>query len=115
VLLARTLMNDPAVVLLDEPSAGLDLAGREQLIVALDELAGHHDSPPFVFVTHHVDDVPTTMTHALLLRAGRAHAQGPIDDVLDGPTLSSCFGLDLRLERRADGRFSAWAERLTER
>jgi iron complex transport system ATP-binding protein len=109
VLLARTLMNEPAVVLLDEPSAGLDLAGREQLIAALDDLAGDDGSPPFVFVTHHVDEIPTAITHALLLRGGRAHAQGPIGDVLDAPTLSSCFGLDLRLERRADGRFSAWA------
>jgi iron complex transport system ATP-binding protein len=111
VLLARTLMNDPAVILLDEPSAGLDLAGREQLIVALDELAADRKSPPYVFVTHHVDDVPATITHALLSRGGRAHAQGPIGEVLDGPTLSSCFGLDLWLERRADGRFSAWAAR----
>jgi iron complex transport system ATP-binding protein len=111
VLLARTLMNDPAVILLDEPSAGLDLAGREQLIVALDELAAHDESPPYVFVTHHVDDVPATVTHALLLRGGRTHAQGPIGEVLDGPTLSSCFGLDLWVERRPDGRFSAWAAR----
>jgi iron complex transport system ATP-binding protein len=109
VLLARTLMNEPAVVLLDEPSARLDLAGREQLVVALDELAADPESPPLVFVTHHVDDVPATMTHAVLLRAGRVLAQGPPRDVLDASTLSACFGLDLCLERRPDGRLTAWA------
>jgi iron complex transport system ATP-binding protein len=111
VLLARTMMNDPAVVLLDEPSARLDLAGREQLVAALDELAADPASPPLIFVTHHVDDVPTTMTHSLLLRGGRALAQGPIDEVLDATSLSACFGLDLCLERRPDGRLSAWARR----
>jgi iron complex transport system ATP-binding protein len=111
VLLARTLMNDPAVVLLDEPAARLDLAGREQLIAALDELATDAASPPLVFVTHHVDDVPRTMTHALLLRGGRVLAQGLMEAVLDAPTLSACFGLDLCLERRPDGRLSAWARR----
>jgi iron complex transport system ATP-binding protein len=109
VLLARTLMNDPAVVLLDEPSAGLDLAGREQLVVAMDDLAKDAASPPLVFVTHHVDDVPPTVTHALLLRGGRILTQGPIGEVLGSDTLSSCFGLALTLERRPDGRLSAWA------
>ncbi len=111
VLLARTLMNEPAVVLLDEPSARLDLAGREQLVAALDELAADPESPPLVFVTHHVDDVPATMTHAVLLRAGRIQAQGPITEVLDATALSACFGLDLCLARRPDGRLSAWARR----
>jgi iron complex transport system ATP-binding protein len=111
VLLARTLMNDPAVVLLDEPSARLDLAGREQLVAALDALATDPDSPPLVFVTHHVDDVPPTMTHALMLRGGRSLVQGPIGDVLDATTLSACFGLELCLERRPDGRLSSWARR----
>jgi iron complex transport system ATP-binding protein len=111
VLLARTLMNDPAVLLLDEPSARLDLAGREQLVAALDELAADPGSPPLIFVTHHVDDVPTTVTHCLLLRDGRALAQGPIHEVLDRDALSACFGLELCLERRPDGRLSAWARR----
>ena len=111
VLLARTLMNDPAVVLLDEPSARLDLAGREQLVHALDDLATDPSSPPSVVVTHHVDDIPTSTTHALLLRAGRVLRSGPIDDVLDADGLTDCFGLALALERRPDGRFSAWARR----
>ena len=109
VLLARTLMNDPGILLLDEPTARLDLAGREQLVGALDDLAGDAEAPPLVLVTHHVDDIPPRMTHAALLRAGRVLRAGPIAEVLDGPALSACFGLDLTLERRADGRFSAWA------
>jgi iron complex transport system ATP-binding protein len=111
VLLARTLMNDPAVVLLDEPAARLDIAGREQLVGALAELAADRAAPPLVLVTHHVDEVPPGMTHALLLRDGNSIAQGPIDDVLSSESLSECFGLPLVLERRADGRLSAWSRR----
>lgn len=109
VLLARTLMNDPEVVLLDEPSARLDLGGREQLVAALSDLS--EDGPPFVLVTHHVDEVPDGITDALLLREGRAVAQGAIDEALTASTLSECFEMDLELERRADGRLSAWARR----
>jgi iron complex transport system ATP-binding protein len=110
VLLARTLMNDPAVILLDEPSARLDLGGREQLVGALAELAGHADAP-FVLVTHHVDEIPAGVSHALLLRDGRPVAQGPIDEALTAETLSDCFGMPLALERRPDGRLAAWARR----
>jgi iron complex transport system ATP-binding protein len=111
VLLARTLMNDPAIVLLDEPSARLDLAGREQLVHALDDFAADHAAPPLVVVTHHVDDIPTSTSHVLMLREGRVLRRGPIDDVLDAGALSECFGLTLSLERRPTGRFSAWARR----
>jgi len=111
VLLARTLMNDPAIVLLDEPSARLDLGGREQLVEALDELAGDPSAPPTVVVTHHVDDIPPTSTHVLLLRQGTVLRSGPIGDVLNASALSETFGLDLELERRPNGRFSAWARR----
>ncbi len=111
VLLARTLMNDPAVVLLDEPSARLDLAGREQLVAALDDLATDPAAPPSVVVTHHVDDIPPTSTHVMLLREGRVLRAGPLADVLDAAALSETFGLALELERRPNGRFSAWARR----
>jgi iron complex transport system ATP-binding protein len=111
VLLARTLMNDPAIVLLDEPSARLDLASREQLVHALDDFAADPAAPPLVVVTHHVDDIPTATTHVLMLRDGRVLQRGPVDDVLDAAALSECFGLPLALERRTDGRFSAWARR----
>jgi iron complex transport system ATP-binding protein len=111
VLLARSLMNEPAVVLLDEPAAGLDLAGREQLVDALDHFAGEPGAPPLVVVTHHVEDVPTTLTHAMLMRDGRIVSAGPLDVVLTAANLSDTFGIPLKLERRGDGRFSAWAVR----
>lgn len=106
VFLARTLMNDPDVILLDEPSARLDLGGREQLVAALDVLATQ--AAPFVLVTHHVDEVPAGVTHALLLRDGSALAQGPIAQTLTSDTLSDCFRMPLQLERRGDGRLTAW-------
>lgn len=109
VLLARTLMNDPGVILLDEPTGGLDLGGREQLVAALDELGTDPASPPYVLVTHHVDEVPPVTTHVLMLRDGAAIAQGPIDATLTAEALSECFRLPLQLERRPDGRFTAWA------
>jgi iron complex transport system ATP-binding protein len=102
-------MNEPAVVLLDEPSSGLDLAGREQVVEALDHLAGEAGAPPLVVVTHHVEDVPTSLTHAMLMRSGRVVATGKLDEVLRAERLSEAFGVELHLERRGDGRFSAWA------
>jgi len=109
VLLARTLMNEPGLVLLDEPSARLDLGGREQLVQALAELTLDPTAPPLVLVTHHLDEVPPGITHVLMLRDGEALASGPIDHCLTTPAISACFGLPLTLERRPDGRFSAWS------
>jgi iron complex transport system ATP-binding protein len=109
VFLARTLMNDPAIVLLDEPSARLDLGGREQLVAALSELTLDPAAPPLVLITHHVDEVPPGVTHALLLRDGRVLTSGPIDEALTSETLSACFGVPLELLRRDSGRYSAWA------
>lgn len=111
VFLARTLMNDPGVVLLDEPSARLDLGGREQLVRALGDLAGAPGGPPLVLVTHHVDEVPDGITHAMLLRDGAIVAAGPIDEALTASSLSDCFAMPLALERRPDGRLSAWSRR----
>lgn len=111
VFLARTLMNDPGVVLLDEPSARLDLGGREQLVAALADLAAAPGGPPLVLVTHHVDEIPDGVTHAMLLRDGAVVAAGPIEEALTSATLSDCFGLPLVLERRPDGRLSAWSAR----
>jgi iron complex transport system ATP-binding protein len=109
VLLARALMNDPAVVLLDEPSARLDLGGREQLVTTLGELAVDSAAPPLVIVTHHVDEIPSGITHVLLLAGGNELTSGPIDSTLTAESLSECFGLPLDLDRRVSGRFSAWA------
>jgi iron complex transport system ATP-binding protein len=104
VLLARQLMVDPGLVLLDEPTAGLDLAGREELVEALDHMA--RTGPPMVLVTHHVEEIPTSFTHVLLLRAGRILAKGPLDDTLSAATLGECFELSLELSRHG-GRWSA--------
>jgi len=108
VLLARTLMNDPGVLMLDEPSARLDLGGREQLVGALAELTTDTDAPPLLLVTHHLDEVPPGMTHVLMLRNGEVVAKGPIGRHLTAATLSTTFGMPLHMERRADGRLTAW-------
>ena len=108
VLLARALSIDPSVILLDEPTAALDLAGREQLVATLEDLAAREDTPPIALVTHHVEEIPANFSHALLLSEGRALATGPIDEVITAPRLSSCFGLELALDRQ-DGRFTARA------
>lgn len=113
VLLARTLMNDPGLVLLDEPSARLDLGGREQLVGALADLTTDPTAAPLVLVTHHLDEVPEGMTHVLMLRHGNVIAHGSIDDTLTADRLSECFEMPLQLERRDDGRWSAWAQRLS--
>jgi iron complex transport system ATP-binding protein len=95
VQLARSLMTDPELVLLDEPAAGLDLGGRETLVRDLAELAGDRRSPVLVLVTHHVEEIPPGFTHGLLLRRGRVVASGPIQDVLTDDTLSATFDLPL--------------------
>ena len=105
-LLARTLVNDPEVLLLDEPNAGLDMGGREALVEALDDLA--IDGPPTVLVTHHVEDIPSSTTHLLTLVDGEVGACGRIDDVLDAELLSDLFGLDVELTHH-DGRWAARA------
>jgi iron complex transport system ATP-binding protein len=108
VLLARAFSGSPAIVLLDEPTAGLDLGGREDLVRRLGAAALDPDGPPTVLVTHHVEEIPEGTTHVLLLRSGRVLAAGPIEDVLDADALSRTFGLPLELERRG-ARWSAWA------
>jgi iron complex transport system ATP-binding protein len=109
VLIARTLMNDPSILLLDEPSARLDLGGREQLVQSLAELTTDPAAPPLILVTHHLDEVPRGMTHVLMLREGQVVVSGPIERDLTSVNLSACFGMPLVLEERDDGRFSAWS------
>jgi iron complex transport system ATP-binding protein len=110
VLLARMLMPSPDLLLLDEPTAGLDLGGREELVADLDVLAGDARTPAIVLVTHHVEEIPERFTHALLLASGRTLARGPIGEVLTEDALSECFGLPLELEFHR-GRWSARARR----
>ncbi|MEZ5166627.1 MAG: ATP-binding cassette domain-containing protein [Acidimicrobiales bacterium] len=108
ILVARALVTDPQIVLLDEPTAALDLAGREQFVAMLTRLGADPDTPPVALVTPHVEEIPPSFTHALLVRDGQALAQGPIDEVITEELLSTCFDLPLVLERHG-GRFSARA------
>ena len=110
VLLARAMALEPELIVLDEPNAGLDLTGREELVGTLRDLAVDRATPPLVLVTHHADEIPDGFTHVLLLRAGTVLAAGPISETLTAETLSECFGLELELERR-HGRWTAWAAR----
>jgi iron complex transport system ATP-binding protein len=106
VQIARALMADPELLLLDEPAAGLDLGGREDLVSTLSVLASDPLSPASVLVSHHVEEIPPGFTHALLLRAGRVVAAGPIDDVVTETNLATTFGMPLVLAHE-DGRWSA--------
>ncbi len=110
VLLARTLMTDPELLLLDEPAAGLDLGGREDLVTRLGDLATDPATPPLVLVTHHVDELPPGLTHALVLGPHGPVARGPIGEVLTDDVLSRAFGLPLEVRHHA-GRWTARATR----
>ncbi|GAA3792053.1 ABC transporter ATP-binding protein [Sphaerisporangium flaviroseum] len=109
VQIARALMPDPELLLLDEPAAGLDLGGREDLVRRLAALAYDAKAPTLVLVTHHVEEVPSGFTHVLLLRHGSVVAQGPIEYVMTADNLSRTFGVPLSLERSTDGRWYARA------
>ncbi|MBV9661909.1 MAG: ATP-binding cassette domain-containing protein [Acidimicrobiales bacterium] len=104
VLLARAMMSDPQLLLLDEPAAGLDVGGRERLVAALGRMAAQPDHPATVMITHHLEEIPAGFTHVLLLRAGRVVASGPLPEVLEAGALSATFGLPLLLES-SDGRW----------
>ncbi|HQD22540.1 MAG TPA: ABC transporter ATP-binding protein, partial [Arachnia sp.] len=106
VQIARALMTDPELLLLDEPAGGLDLAGREALVQTLSEICLDEDSPATVLVTHHVEEIPEGITHCLLLNLGRIVAAGPIDETLTGENLGAAFGLPLAVGK-SDGRWSA--------
>ena len=107
VQLARTLMGEPGLLLLDEPTAGLDLVGREQLVSSLASVASDPQTPATLLVTHHTDEIPPGFTHGLLLQRGKPLACGPINEVLTADSLSECFELRLQLENR-DGRWLSW-------
>ena len=108
VMLARALITDAALLVLDEAGAGLDLPGRELLIASLARIAGERPQLASIVATHHVEELPSVTTHALLLRDGVVVAAGPIDETLTGELMSECFGLPLTIERR-EGRFFARA------
>jgi iron complex transport system ATP-binding protein len=107
VQIARALMPDPELLLLDEPAAGLDLGGREDLLRRLTGLARDPKAPMMVLVTHHVEEVPDGFTHAMLLRRGSVLAAGPLAEVFTERNLSKCFGIQLEVEQRQ----SRWTAR----
>lgn len=106
VLIARSLMTDPELLLLDEPAAGLDLGGREELVSRLADLAADPDAPASVLVTHHVEEIPQGFSHCLLLSEGKAVASGLLTEVLTSENLSAAFGQSIALEV-IDGRYFA--------
>ncbi|GII63923.1 ABC transporter ATP-binding protein [Sphaerisporangium krabiense] len=110
VRIARALMADPAILMLDEPFTGLDLPAREDLITAVEDLAESRPALTTVLVTHHLEEVPATTTHALLVHDARILAAGPVQEVLTGDNLSQCYGRPLLLDH-ADGRWYVRAAR----
>lgn len=109
VLIARALMTNPELLLLDEPAAGLDVAGREDLVERLQTLAVSKTAPAVVMVTHHLEEVPAGFTHALLLREGSIIAAGPVNEVITPQTLSETYGMPLKLIQ-VGNRFAAFGQ-----
>ena len=108
VQIARSVMTDPELLLLDEPAASLDLGAREELIKLLSGYASESDAPAMVMVTHHVEEIPRGFDHALLIADGEVHAAGPIDEVLTSDNISNTFGVQLEIDAH-DGRYTARA------
>ncbi|MDR1710269.1 MAG: ABC transporter ATP-binding protein [Propionibacteriaceae bacterium] len=108
VQIARALMTDPELLLLDEPAAGLDLAGREALVATLSEICLDSRAPATILVTHHVEEIPVGITHALLLRDAKIIAAGPLEQTLTSAALSDTFDMDLEVSH-VDGRYAARA------
>lgn len=106
VLIARALMCDPRLLILDEPCSGLDLVAREDLLASLNDLGGSQGGPTLVLVTHHLEEIMPVFSHVLLLKDGRGLAQGPKDRVLTAQNLEAAFRIAMDVQRR-DGRF--WA------
>ena len=106
VQIARALMADPELLVLDEPAAGLDLGGREDLVSTMSVLANDATSPAIVLVSHHVEEVPPGFTHVLMLREGRVVASGPLGETMTAENLSATFGMSLQLTLE-EGRYAA--------
>ncbi|MBP2414102.1 iron complex transport system ATP-binding protein [Arthrobacter stackebrandtii] len=108
VLIARALLPDPPLLLLDEPSTGLDVAAREKFLATIDELHRARPSLATILVTHHLEELPTTTSHAMLIKDGRRHASGLASGVLTTELVSECFDHPIKIEHRG-GRWQARA------
>ena len=106
VLVARAVMIDPELLIMDEPAAGMDLGGREDLIAYLGDLALDPDAPAMVMITHHLEEIPYGFTHAMLLDEGAVIAQGLIEDVLTSENVSRAYHQPIEVQHD-DGRFYA--------
>ncbi len=106
-MIARAMMTDPELLLLDEPAAGLDLGGREDLVRRLGRLARDPYAPSMIMVTHHVEEIAPGFTHVLMIRQGKVLAAGPMETELTSRNLSLCFGLPLVVERNGGERWTA--------
>jgi len=109
VLIARALMANPEILLLDEPAAGLDIVGRESMVMELGRFASSKDSPVCVLVTHHVEEIPEGFTHVLCLNNGKVVAQGPINTILNNENVSKTFGLNIAISQQATSRGIRWS------
>ena len=110
VRIARAMIGQPPLLLLDEPASGLDLPGREDLMAAIDDVVAANPQLGLVLVTHHLEELPTSIDHALLLNDSREVAQGPVADVLSAAHVSTCFGRPIEVRHHA-GRWTATAHR----
>ncbi len=104
--IARAVMPDPELLLLDEPVASLDLAAREQTISLIGAYASEPAAPAIVMVTHHLEEIPAGFTHALIVSGGQIHAAGPIEQTLTSDKLSGAFGVSISVEL-VEGRYRA--------
>ena len=109
-MIARALISDPRLLLLDEPSTGLDVAAREQLLETLDQIHASHPHLAWVLVTHHLEELPTSTTHAALLRDGRVLSAGPAEEVLTTARISETFNHPIQIHHTT-GRWTATAHR----
>ncbi len=112
VLIARALMSNPEILLLDEPAAGLDIVGRESMITELGKFAKSQSAPVSILVTHHVEEIPEGFTHVLCLNDGSIVAQGNIEDTLTSANVSKTFGLNLEVTKKSTSQGVRWSASL---